>query len=131
MIGVVVISHGKLSQELVNSAKMILGNAEQIECEGIMPEDTPELFLYRIREAVKRVNTGGGVIALVDLYGGTPNNAVALLSREIDMQIVTGVNLPMVIYAISERDRIKSVKDMVNGLLEVGIEGISEFSLEK
>jgi len=131
MIGIVVISHGRLSHELVNSAKMILGNAEQIECEGIMPGDTPELFLSRIREAEKRVNMGNGVVALVDLYGGTPNNAVAQLSQEIDMQIVTGVNLPMVIYAISERDKIKSTEEMVRELLEVGIGGISEFSLVK
>ena len=70
MLGVIVVSHGKLSYELVNSAKMILGSAEQIECEGIMPGDTPEMFLNRIREAEKRVNTGDGTIALVDLYGG-------------------------------------------------------------
>ncbi|HWQ77969.1 MAG TPA: PTS sugar transporter subunit IIA [Anaerovoracaceae bacterium] len=129
MIGVVVISHGKLSYEMVNSAKMILGDTEQIEWEGIMPGDTPDQFLSRIREAVKRVNTGDGVIALVDLYGGTPGNAVARLAQEIDMKIVTGVNLPMLIYAVSERESVGSAEEMARGLLEAGIKGIREFSL--
>ena len=127
MVGLIVVSHADLAEALVNSANMLVGKAEQLVCEGIYPENSPEEFYERLLEGIRKVDTGEGVVALVDLYGGTPSNIVFKLSRENNVRIVTGVNLPMVIYAISERSADTTQHELVKGLLSVGKEGIEEF----
>ncbi len=127
MVGIIVISHAGLAEALVNSANMLVGKGKQLVYEGIYPGNTPEEFYERILESAKQVDSGEGLVALVDLYGGTPNNTVYKLSREINVRIITGANLPMVIYAITERSPQTTQQELVDGLLAIGIEGIEEF----
>jgi PTS system mannose-specific IIA component len=82
-------------------------------------------------QKAEEVDTGEGVVALVDLYGGTPNNNVARLSTERNIRIVTGVNLSMVMYAAMERTDTSTQQELVEGLLNIGVKEITEFKLEQ
>jgi len=130
MVGIVVVSHGDLANAYVNAAVMLVGEPEQLSVIGIYPGDSPKEIYSKIEQCIKDTDTGDGVIALVDLYGGTPNNTVARLSREYNVRILTGANLPMVMYAIVERTDDMTQQDLVDGFLSTGIEGIAEFAVK-
>ena len=127
MVGIVVVSHGALAQELLNSAAMLVGEGNQLAAAGIFPGDTPEEFLERVSAAAASVDQGAGVVGLADVFGGTPNNTLFRVSRQHNIRIVTGVNLPMLIYAITERTEETTQEELVNALLETGKAEISEF----
>ncbi|WRS27389.1 PTS sugar transporter subunit IIA [Oscillospiraceae bacterium MB08-C2-2] len=129
MIGILVVSHGALAKELVASAQMLMGEGLQLGYEGIMPEDSSECFYQRVNQLADQVDTGTGVLVLADLYGGTPCNTVALLSRQRSIRVVTGVNLPMVMAAISERTEETTLDELAELLAATGTEGIARFSI--
>ena len=129
MIGIIVISHGSLARELVKSTEMLMGESDQLAYEGIMPEDSSDHFYERVSALASRLDTGDGVAALVDLYGGTPCNTVARISRERNMRIVTGANLPMVMTAVAERTEEMTLNDFVAAVLAMGKESVAEFSV--
>jgi PTS system mannose-specific IIA component len=104
MVGIIVASHGMFAGEALKSAAMLVGRGEKIASEGVLETDTPETFYQRVQKIIEEVDDGDGVVAMVDLFGGTPNNTVFQLKREKNVRIVTGFNLPMLIYAITERN---------------------------
>ena len=103
MIGVIVATHGKLAEELLNSAAMLVGSGRQMDCACVMPTMNPEEFLAETERKVAALDTGEGIVALVDILGGTPNNTLFRLSKKYNIRIVTGVNLSMVMYCVLER----------------------------
>ena len=105
MIGILVITHAKLGRELVNAAEFILGKIENTETFSV--EGNPELeHLRRTLEAsLERLNKGDGVIILTDMFGGTPNNISLAFLDAGKVEVVTGVNLPMLIKAATARAR--------------------------
>ncbi len=127
MVGIIVVSHGMYASEAVKSAAMLVGHGDQLACEGVHGDDTPELFYERVCKIAEQVDDGNGVVALVDLFGGTPNNTVFQLKREKNVRIVTGFNLPMLIYAITERTPATTQAELVEGLLQIGASEIKEF----
>jgi len=127
MVGVIIVSHGALAQELVNTAAMLVGKGENVEFVGINPGDDPEEFYERVVKAAERADTGKGVVALVDIFGGTPNNTVYRASKTRNIRIVTGVNVPMVIYAFTERNNEMTQDELIEGLIRTGRSEISEF----
>jgi len=127
MVGVIIVSHGALAQELVNTAAMLVGKGENVEFVGINPGDDPEEFYERVVKAAERADTGKGVVALVDIFGGTPNNIVYRASKTRNIRIVTGVNVPMVIYAFTERNNEMTQDELIEGLIRTGRSEISEF----
>ena len=94
-------------------------------------KDVPEDFLALAEEKVNQLDTGDGVVALVDITGGTPNNTMFRLKMTRNMRIVTGVNLPMVMYCVMERYDGMSMDELVEALLENGKQEISEFGVRK
>lgn len=106
-----------------------MGESDQLAYEGIMPEDSSDHFYERVSALTSRLDTGDGVAALVDLYGGTPCNTVARISRERNMRIVTGANLPMVMTAVAERTEEMTLNDFVAAVLAMGKESVAEFSV--
>lgn len=127
MVGIVVLSHGQFAGEAVKSAAMLVGHGERLASEGVLEGDTPETFYSRVHQIIEQVDDGGGVIALVDLFGGTPNNTVYQLKREKNVRIITGFNLPMLIYAITERTETTTQAELVEALMRVGASEIKEF----
>ncbi len=128
MVGVIVVSHGELARALVDSASLLVGEGERLACTGIFPGDDPGEFYERVRECALSVDGGCGVVALADLYGGTPNNVLYKLSREINLRIVTGANLPMVMHVIAERQPETTPQELIEGLLATAKQGIEEFA---
>ncbi len=128
MVGAIILSHGDLADSLVKSAGMLVGDAKQVVAAGIFPNDTPEQFEEYMRICLENVDTGDGVVALVDLYGGTPNNIIFKLAHEMkNIRIVTGVNLPMLVYLLTERQPEMGIQELVDGLVASGRDGIAEF----
>ena len=127
MVGIIVLSHGQFASEAVKSAAMLVGHGERLASEGVLESDTPETFFARVHKIIEQVDDGGGVIALVDLFGGTPNNTVYQLKREKNVRIITGFNLPMLIYAITERTEATTQAELVEALMRVGASEIKEF----
>lgn len=124
MIGIVLVTHGRLALEFIAAMEHVVG--PQAQCEGvcIAPSDDMDRRRADIEAAAKRVDTGDGVILLTDMFGGTPSNlAISLLGRA-NLEVVAGVNLPMLIRLASVRHD-KSVKDAVGLAQEAGRKYIS------
>lgn len=96
-IGGIVVSHGQLANELLSAAEMVVGPVEHVAAVSIGWHDDVELAKDEISRAIKRVDQGLGVVVMTDMFGGTPTNISAMFLKENEVEIVTGVNLPMII----------------------------------
>jgi len=97
MIGLVLVTHGSLATEFVVAMEHVVGPQQQIETICIGPEDDMELRRADIATAVARVNDGSGVILLTDLFGGTPSNLAISLLKAGEIEVIAGINLPMLV----------------------------------
>ena len=97
MIGVVVVTHGQLATELLNAAETIVGELPQFAAVSIGWHDDVEQAREEIARAIARLEAERGVIVLTDMFGGTPSNLAITLLEEGRVEVVTGVNLPMLI----------------------------------
>jgi mannose PTS system EIIA component len=97
MIGLVLVTHGQLATEFRSALEHVVGPQKQIEPITIGPDDNVEQRRHDIIEAVKKVDTGQGVIILTDMFGGTPSNlAISVMSRPM-VEVLAGINLPMLV----------------------------------
>ena len=98
MIGVVVVTHGQLATELLNAAEMIVGDLPRFAAVSIGWHDDVSDAREDIAQAIERVRgDGGGVLLLTDMFGGTPSNLALTFIEENQIEVITGVNLPMLI----------------------------------
>jgi PTS system mannose-specific IIA component len=105
MIGGVIVTHGQLANELFSAAEMIVGEIHHITAVSIGWHDEVDVAREEIERAVQRVDTGSGVLLLTDMFGGTATNIAASFLGSAAVEVVTGVNLPMVIkLATQEKD---------------------------
>ncbi|MDH6368016.1 MULTISPECIES: PTS mannose transporter subunit IIAB [unclassified Breznakia] len=102
-------THGKFGKELIQSAEMIVGKMENISCVSLLPEMSFEDFMNEADQ--KLASFEGPTIALVDLFGGTPCNVLTVLSRKYQYEVITGVNLPMLIDLSLKCQSIEDVSD--------------------
>ena len=102
---------------------MIVGSIESAEAVGIRPGDPADVIMDRIAEAVKRVS-GDGALIMTDMFGGTPSNMSLSFLESDRIEVLTGVNLPMVIKFAAERDRT-AVAELATSLKECGRESIA------
>lgn len=103
MIGLVVVSHGRLAEEFLSAAEHVVGPQEAIKAVSIGPDDDMEKRRQDILDAAKEVNTGDGVIILTDMFGGTPSNLAISVMEKAGAEVIAGVNLPMLIKLASIR----------------------------
>jgi mannose PTS system EIIA component len=104
MIGIVIVTHGRLAIEFRAALEHVVGAQEQIETVTIGPDDNVEQRRRDIIEAVKKVDSGDGVVILTDMFGGTPSNlAISVMSRP-KVEVLAGINLPMLIKLVKVRD---------------------------
>jgi PTS system mannose-specific IIA component len=97
MIGIVLVTHGRLAVEFRQALEHVMGTQAQVESVTIGPDDDVEQRRNEIIESVKRVDTGDGVAILTDMFGGTPSNlAISVMSRP-KVEVLAGINLPMLI----------------------------------
>lgn len=98
-VGAVVISHGRLANELLAAAETVIGDVENIAAVSIGWHDDVEAAKAEIDRAIKSVSREAGVLLMTDMFGGTPTNIAAMFLEEGKVDLITGVNLPMVIKA--------------------------------
>ncbi|MFA6125099.1 PTS sugar transporter subunit IIA [Sphingomonas sp.] len=124
MIGLVLVTHGRLAEEFVTAMEHVVGKQERVATVAIGPDDDMEARRNDIAAAIARVDAGRGVILLTDLFGGTPSNlAISLLERG-RIEVIAGINLPMLIRLESARKSMKVV-DAVAAAREAGRKYIS------
>jgi PTS system mannose-specific IIA component len=97
MIGVVVVTHGQLAAELLNAAEMIVGDLPRFAAVSIGWHEDTQDAREEIRQAIARVHQDDGVLILTDMFGGTPANLAMTFLAEQNVEVITGVNLPMLI----------------------------------
>ena len=96
-VGGVIVSHGQVANELLAAAEAVVGDLTNITAVSIGWHDDVELAQDEIARAIKTVSAGKGVLLLTDMFGGTPTNISAMFLKDDEVDIITGVNLPMVI----------------------------------
>jgi mannose PTS system EIIA component len=104
MIGVVLVTHGRLAVEFRAALEHVVGPQKQIEAVTIDPEDDVEARRKDIIAAVKRVDTGDGVAILTDMFGGTPSNLAISVMSQPKVEVLAGINLPMLVKLAKVRD---------------------------
>ncbi|MBB4097664.1 PTS sugar transporter subunit IIA [Sphingomonas kyeonggiensis] len=107
MIGLVLVTHGRLAEEFVVAMEHVVGKQEQIASICIGPEDDMEGRRADIAAAIQSVDSGRGVIVLSDLFGGTPSNLAISLMEAGRVEVIAGINLPMLIRLGSARKTMK------------------------
>jgi len=105
MIGSVIVTHGRLGAELIHTAEFILGRIEHLESVSVDVQDSPEKMREEIKKAIKKVDQGQGVLILTDMFGGTPSNLSLSFLSNGHLEVLTGVNLPMIIKLAQSRDK--------------------------
>jgi PTS system mannose-specific IIA component len=124
MIGLVLVTHGRLACEFRAALEHVVGSQQQIETIMIDPEDDMERRRGDIMDAVKRVDSGQGVVVLTDMFGGTPSNLAISCMAGRKIEVVAGINLPMLIKLASVRDELP-LADAVVQAQEAGRKYIS------
>ena len=124
MIGLILVTHGRLAEEFLVALEHVVGPQRQIATICIGPHDDMEGRRKDIAAAIKKVDTGEGVIILTDLFGGTPSNLSISLLDAGRVEVIAGVNLPMLIRLDSARKNM-GVKDAVAAAREAGRKYIS------
>ena len=124
MIGLVLVTHGRLAAEFVTAMEHVVGPQEAIESICIGPDDDMEARRADIARAVKAVDSGTGVILLTDLFGGTPSNLAISLMEPGRVEVIAGINLPMLIRLEGAR-KMMPVKAAVAAAREAGRKYIS------
>ena len=105
MIGLVLVTHGRLADEFLNAVEHVVGPQDAFETISIGPEDDMEQRRIDIVEAVARADRGSGVIILTDMFGGTPSNLAISVMEGSRVDVLAGVNLPMLIKLAEARSR--------------------------
>lgn len=106
MIGLLIISHCELGREFLNAAELIVGKLEAADAISIGQSTLSEELLKTISEKIEALDQGQGVLVLTDMFGGTPSNLSLSFLKEERVEVLTGVNLPMVVAVTQDRDRL-------------------------
>lgn len=113
MIGIIIITHGALGTELISVAEHVVGRQQNLVAIGIGPEDDIEQRRNDIITKIAQVDTGKGVAILTDMFGGTPSNLGISVMKPEYIEVIAGVNVPMLIKLIS----VRSTMNIVNAAL--------------
>ena len=119
MIGIVLVTHGRLANEFCNALTHVVGPQQQITSIAIGANDDMENRRQDILEAVEQVESGDGVVILTDMFGGTPSNLAISIMRPGEIEVLAGVNLPMLIKLASIRQEC-NIKQAIDAAKESG-----------
>ena len=131
MIGLMIITHGNLALELKSAMEHMIGDQNDIEIFSITPEDDIDIQKNNIEKKLKELNQGKGVIILTDVFGGTPSNLALNFLEPGIIEIMSGVNLPMLIKICQLRDKnilevIQEGKNAAQKYISIASEILSE-----
>jgi PTS system mannose-specific IIA component len=123
MTGIIVIAHFNLAREMVAATELIVGKQKQFEYVDIFPDEDVDKLKSKVVHALKGVNSGDGILILTDMFGGTPSNISLSFLEEGGVEVVTGVNLPMLIKLTTYREG-KSLDELANFITQYGQKNI-------
>ena len=137
MIGILVITHGDFADGLLAGATLLAGEHEHVERFGLYPGEAFDEFKEKVQTTISRMaeeSEGDGVLVMVDLFGGSPFNAVAFAAREliennVKFECLTGVNMPMVLEGILTRDAM-SLEELRTHCMESAAAGVQDLIKE-
>lgn len=134
MVGVLILTHGKFADGLKNSVEMIMGQNDSFYTMGLYEGEDFSEFKEKVLEYIIQLDTGEGVLALVDLFGASPYNSVMFNYQEFrkldkNVKLLTGVNLPMVIEALNARNYM-NLENLYEEVMQTGINNIKGFNGE-
>jgi PTS system mannose-specific IIA component len=124
MIGILIVTHQELAEALLSVWDLILGRQEAIAAVSLDPSAAPEVSRQQIQRGLSQVNDGNGVIILTDMLGGTPSNLTLSFLQEGKVEVVTGVNLPMLMKLAHIRDQ-QDLREAALTLKQSGQKGIA------
>ncbi|MGA1875536.1 MAG: PTS sugar transporter subunit IIA [bacterium] len=115
IVGVVIVAHGNLAEALLTSSESIVGPLEKVKAVSIDSRNGVDRAMQNIREAIEEVDAGAGVLILTDMFGGSPSNLSLSFLSEKHIEVVTGVNLPMLLKLSSYRQghRLEEIKEVM------------------
>lgn len=122
LVGIVLVSHGALADGLIAAAQMIMGPQAAVEAVGLSPAENMDEFLEKLKRAAATVEQGQGVLVLADLFGGSPGNTAAYLAQA-GTEVVTGMNLPMLLEVLGSRDE-QGPEDLARAAMAAACEGV-------
>ncbi len=114
MIGLVLVTHGRLAEEFVSAMEHVVGPQKLVEAVCIGPDDNMENRRQDIIKAVAAAEMGDGVIVLTDMFGGTPSNLAISILEEANIEVIAGVNLPLLVKLAS----VRKSSDMATAVTE-------------
>jgi PTS system mannose-specific IIA component len=122
MVGVVLVTHGAFGQTLLEAAEMVLGPQEHCHAVGVDVGRGVDESMEAIRKAIKSVENGSGVVALTDLFGGSPTTMSLSLMKSERLEVITGVNLPMLVSTLQSRQM--DLDALADKVMSAGQQGI-------
>ena len=125
MIGILVVAHANLGSSLIETVEFILGNKpENLESISINIQEDPELLRKKIKSGISKTRTETGVIIFTDMFGGTPSNLSYSFLEEDQVEVISGVNLPILLKAVNSRKKM-NMEQLTASLVEHGKKSIS------
>lgn len=125
MIGIVVVTHGNLAEELISAVRFVLAQEPAVRMVGVSldPEKGFDTFTDSINTAIEEVNSDDGILLVTDMFGGTPSNISLTFLEEEKLEVISGVNLPMLLKLATIKDDVK-LKDAVRIAEKAGKDNI-------
>ncbi|NDY71765.1 PTS fructose transporter subunit IIA [Desulfobacter hydrogenophilus] len=125
MTGILIVTHANLGGALIDTLEFILGaKQEKLEAISIDIKQDPESLRNKIKRGIKKVYCENGVIILTDMFGGTPSNLAYAFLEEGKVEVISGVNLPILLKAVTSREKME-IKALTAALIEHGKKSIS------
>ena len=124
MIGILIVTHKELAEALMSVWDLILGRSEGVQAVSLDPNDPPEVSRQKIQRGLTQINNGIGVIILTDMLGGTPSNLALPFLKEGTVEVITGVNLPMLMKIPQIRQKT-DLREAAQALTQSGQKGIT------
>ncbi len=108
MVGIVVVTHGELAKELISAVNFVLSSNPSVKMEGVCldPDREFESFKQEIKSAIKKVKGNDGILLVTDMFGGTPSNISLTFLDENNIEVISGVNLPMLLKLATLSDKV-------------------------
>ena len=124
MIGILIVTHKELAEALMSVWDLILGRSECVQAVSLDPNDPPEVSRQKIQRGLTQINNGSGVIILTDMLGGTPSNLALPFLKEGKVEVITGVNLPMLM-KLPQIRQTTDLREAAQALKQSGQKGIT------
>ena len=123
LVGGVIVTHGHLASEFIAAAEMIVGPIPHVTPASIDWHDDIDVARAELERAITRVSQGRGVLLLTDMFGGAPTDIASMFLDNSEIEVVTGVNLPMIL-KLADQSETESLTDVARRVYEAGKEGI-------